>query len=60
MTRKPDSDREEPVILPGQMIVDVDEDGETVVRETLIPPTEKKPRGYIQGQSALGFSEGTL
>lgn len=57
---KPDSDRDEPVILPGQLIVDVDDDGETVVRETLIPPAEKKPRGFIDGQSALGFSEVTL
>lgn len=57
---KPDPDRDEPVILPGQLIVDVDEDGKTVVRETLIPPATKKPRGLIDGQSALGFSEVTL
>lgn len=55
-----DRDRDEPVILPGQLLVDVDDAGETVVRETLIPPTEKKPRGHIEGQAALGFSEVTL
>jgi hypothetical protein len=33
---------EPPVIFPGQTLIDVDEDGETVIRETLIPPPAKK------------------
>ena len=34
---------DQPVIFPGQMAVVVTEDGETVLRETLIPPPAKKP-----------------
>lgn len=32
---------EEPLILPGQMAVVVTDDGDTVLREVLIPPSQK-------------------
>lgn len=37
-------DLDQPIIFPGQIVIDVDEDGETVTRETSIPPDTKKPK----------------
>ena len=36
-------DGEEPVIFPGQIFVDADESGNTILLETLIPSGKKKP-----------------
>lgn len=43
-----------PVIFPGQLAVVVTEDGETVLRETVIPPSPKQPP---DGWQTLGLSE---